>query len=462
MDKQNFTSTHSEIILASIKQIQVNHDWRMFDDLVLNNPDNRHIAQYKYLADSLTVKESVLHAGNGWGKTDIFAKKHIYKILSHLGDRKAYQTCQTALTLDQAIETQERIEEIVSKSPMLDGWFITKAVKHPLPEIRYFNQAKTIFRTTKNKAQAIEGKQFGYIGADEVAMEPHLEFIREKVFLPRIRRWRDSQVEYAATPKGKNAYFRVSQAVKRAGGCVCGGSSYDNPYIDHKLLDYITENWNDLKKKQIIEGQFIDNSLMPFAGRLDKLFNRDLELTEAIQKNHTYFEAWDLARGRTSENDMTFGYRIDSTQKPYLITQKWSFQLPWTEQGRQLLMDKGYKFDSSIEAKIRQKQKVHGGRGFVDSTGIGDTLSEMVQDIMQGVDFRGKKDKLIEHAQACIDQEAIKSPYIPELADQMSTYMIDDKDLDTDAIMAFVIGMKGVNIINRSIEQLSSLELGLD
>lgn len=448
-------------LFYAIKLIEQTRNWRIFDELVLGITDNKHEKQYDYLRDSMGTRENVLHAGNGWGKTDMFAKKHIYYILKHFLDGEKYKTCQTALTLEQARETKDRIMKMVFESPYLteqgkikngrpDSWFVVNEKNFPLPEIEYCNNAVTHFRTTKNKAQAIEGKEYGYIGSDEVALELHIEHIREKVFLPRLRLWKDSQVDYAATPKGKNAYYRVAEAIKRAGGCVRGGSSFDNPYIDHELLNYIIENWNELKKDQVIYGKFIDNSMMPFAGRVEILFDENLELNDKILDGHYYYNGWDLARGRTTENDMTAGFRIDKTNfeqnRRATVTQYFQFQAPWTEAGRLNYIKEGQDFKFSTEGKIREEYKKVNNMGYIDCTGVGDTLFEMLRDKMHGVDFRGKKEKLIEHAQACIDGEVIKSPFIPQLADQMSTYMYEDKGLDTDALMAFVVAMQGLDI----------------
>lgn len=435
-----------------IEQVEKTGDFKIFDELILGvelDPEKIHHAQYEYLKDGMRTRENLLHAGNGWGKTDMFAKRHIYKILKHLFIKydKPYKTCQAALTLDQCREVKDRIQMMVAKSPILKGWFIEDEKNFPLPEIRYYKKYVTEFRTLKNKAQAMEGKEYGYIGADEVALERHLEHIREKVFLPRLRKYHDGQVDFAATPKGKNAYYRIMLAIKRAGGCVRGGSAFDNPHINHELLNYIIENWNELKKDQVIYGKFVDNSQLPFAGRTDKLFDENLELTDEVLAGRKYFEGWDLARGKTTENDMTFGYRVDCTEKMNAyIVQKWSFQLPWTEQGRENYVKEGKIFADSTEGVIRREQAKHGNKGYLDSTGIGDTLYEMLRDKMYGVDFRGNKEKLIEHAQACIDVGAIRSPYIPELADQMGTYMYEDKDIDTDAIMAFVVLCQGLDI----------------
>ena len=381
-----------KIIAFSLKQIQCKNDWSAFDDLVLDYKS--HDGQKEWLEKSIQ-RENLLHPGNGWGKTDIIAKKHLRFILQHFLDGEKYKTLNVAITQELSELVLERIAGMIKHSPILGYWFcnLDKAiVRHPFSQIRFTNGAITEFKTTKRKGESIEGKEYGYISADEVALERHLEFIREKILLPRTRKWKDSQLDFYATPKGFNAYYRVRNDIKRKGGYVRGGSSYENPHVDHKLYDYLCSTWSKNKIDQIIKGKFIDTAEMMFASRLDKFFDSNLDLTDAIETNKSYIEGWDLARGRRgSISDQTVGFRILKGKVPYVITKRWAFQLPWTEKGRENI-NKENKNDnekSSIEKEIRQAQRESGAKVFMDSTGVGDTLWEMCMDISRPVDFRG-------------------------------------------------------------------------
>ena len=437
------------IVAFSLKLIDSKNDWSAFDDLVLNHQS--HPGQIDWLRNSLK-RENVLHPGNGWGKTDVIAKKHIRFILKHLLDCENYRTLNVAITSEQSEIVQERIIAFIKGSPLLCSWLINNnsVVKFPYPKIKYTNGAITEFKTTKRKGESIEGKEYGYISADEIALEQHLEFIRDKILLPRLRKWRDSQLDFTATPKGMNAYYRVTVDVKRKAGYVRGGSSYENPHIDHSLLEYQKETWSKAKIDQIIEGRFIDTAEMMFASRVDKLFSDDLFLQDGIDKGNKYIDGWDLARGRKgSISDQTVGYRIDKTKKPFVIVKRWGFQLPWTEKGRENINAQADdKIEtSSIEREIRNAQYDDGGECRVDSTGVGDTLWEMLMDIAKPVDFRGgNKDRILDHLQAVIDYGILKSPFIPELADQMTVYQRADQNLETDDVMALAITCQGIAI----------------
>ncbi len=442
------------IIAFAIKQIVERRDWSAFDDLVVCNKS--HDGQKDWLTNSV-AKENLLHPGNGFGKTVILAKKHLYYILKHFAAGEKYKTLNIAITTDQAVLVQAVIVRLIKDSPLLKSWLLPKdggVVKFPVPRIRYINGATTEFKTTKRKAESAEGIEYGYISADEIALEQHLEFIRDKILLPRLRAWPDSQLDFSATPKGLTAYYRIMLDIERRGGFIRGGSSYENPYIDHKLLDYQKSSWSQAKIDQIIMGLFIDTAEMMFASRIEKLFDNNLSFEE-VDTGHKYLEGWDLARGRKgSISDQTVGYRIDKDLKPYQIVKRWGFQKPWTEKERENINNSfGDKVeDSSIEREIRRAQYESGADVYLDSTGVGDTLYGMLQDIARPIDFRGgRKDIILDHLQLVLDSGSLKAPFIPELADEMTVYQRDDKNLDTDNVMALAIACSSIKIGGRVI-----------
>lgn len=449
------------IIFFCIDKIDKNRDWLPFEDLILGGKFS-HPGQLEYLKNS-TFRENGLHAGNGFGKTSIWAKKHIYYILKHFASGAKYKTLSVAITQDQAELVQDEILSLVSDSPLLSSWFIpvNGSIKHPHAKIRYCNGSQTEFKTTKKKGESIEGKEYGYISADEIALELYMEFIREKILLPRLRAWKDSQIDYGATPKGYTAFYRIINVIKRSGGYVRGGSSYENPHIDHSLLDYFSKNWTQSKIDQIILGKFIDTAEMMFASRIEKLFDNDLDFSDII-KGHTYIEGWDLARGRKKTADQSVGFRIDKTHKPFHIVKTWAFQLPWTEKERDNINNEfGQNIEkSSIEREIRNAYNDSLADVFVDSTGVGDTLYGIVQDIAKPIDFRGgRKDALLDNLQVVLDSDLLKSPFISALADEMTTYQRNDINLDTDHIMALAIACSSIKV--KSVQNYKSIDVDL-
>lgn len=446
----------ASIIIFACKEIKEHQNWIPFEDLVLGRQFS-HPGQLEFLSKSIS-RENGLHPGNGWGKTSVIAKKHIFKILDHFSDKSKYKTLNVAITQDQSELVQDEIVRLVQNAPLLHGWLIMTngAVKFPHAKIKYCNGAITEFKTTKKKGESIEGKEYGYISADEIALEIYLEFIREKILLPRLRAWKDAQLDFCASPKGYTAYYRILNDIKRHGGYVRGGSAFENPHIDHELLEYMCRTKSDVYVRQTIKGEFIDTAEMMFASRVEKVFDPDLTFSDYVAQ-HKYIEGWDLARGRKKTADQTVGYRIDMTVKPHTIVKRWAFQLPWTEKERENInTEVGYaKERSSIEREIRTAQAESGARSFVDSTGVGDTLYGIVQDVVSPVDFRGgRKDEILDHLQAVIDADLLRAPFIPELAEQMTMYQRDDKGMVTDDIMALAIACQAIPVQSRRLAQM--------
>lgn len=428
-----------DLIAFTLSKIQNENDWRPFDDLILNH--SCHPAQYTWLTKSV-YKENLLHPGNGWGKTDVIAKKHLKFILKHFMDGEKYKTLNVSITTDQSELVQDRIISLIKNSPTL-SWLINarSITKFPFPKITYVNGATSEFKTTKRKGESIEGKEYGYISADDIALENHLEFLRDLILMPRLRKYNDSQLDFLATPKGKNAYWRIATDIARKGGCVLGGTSFENPHIDHELLNYQMSTWSENRINQVIRGEFIDNTDMMFASRIALLINENLSLTDDVDKDKKYLEAWDLARGRKGKTvDQTVGFRFDISEPIARLVKKWNFQLPWTDKGASTQEKMTGEKSLSTETMIRNAHIESDSISYMDSTGVGDTLWEILMDFARPVDFRGgNKDRLLDHAQAVIDAGLIQAPYIPELVDEMTVYQRNDGALSTDYLMAFVI-----------------------
>ncbi|MCK4454430.1 hypothetical protein KAU51_03810, partial [Candidatus Parcubacteria bacterium] len=131
----------------------------------------------------------------------------------------------------------------------------------------------------------------------------------------------------------------------------------------------------------------------------------------------------------------------------------WAFQKPWTEKERENILEKtGIDEGGSIEREIRSAHYASNADVSLDSTGVGDTLWGMVMDIASPVDFRGgRKDVLLDHLQAVLDAGMVQSPFIPELADEMTIYQREDKNLDTDNIMALAIACSSIEVETSTI-----------
>jgi hypothetical protein len=409
---------------------------------------------------------NLLHAGNRFGKGDVQAVKFLWLHFRwwRFGQSEDSMSVNTGLTVEQALVVFEKVIKLAENSDKFVGLFFdpkNDVVYSPQPEIRFSSGSVMRARSYKDKGKRLEGDAYRYINVDECALEQYLLQLHEDIFPQRIGDYEDGQVDYIAAPKGHTAFWKLKNLLERRGfytqeGALVTGADFEkktyssivNPYISKNYLDEAFRNWSQDKIRQSVLGQFVDSSTMMFASRTAKLFDDDFVLEEPKQ-GHSYIDAWDLARGRkTQANDKTVGFTIDITTKPWHIVAVESVQLPWTEQSRENVNEReNASFKNSIEGRIRRRQSIYGSKVYLDSTGVGDTLWEILSDIAEPVDFRGgNKLRLLEKLQAVIDLDWLKSPYIGELDDQMSGYELRDTNLETDYLMALAVFCEWVEL----------------
>ena len=145
------------ILKFSIEEIIYRRNWEPFERLVLCLPEEKcaHVGQREFLEKSI-FRENGLHPGNGWGKTSVIAKKHIFFILKHWLDGPKYKTLNVAITQDQSELVQDEMDQLIAQSPILKGWFFKSSVRFPHARIVFGNGAITEFKTTKKKGESIE------------------------------------------------------------------------------------------------------------------------------------------------------------------------------------------------------------------------------------------------------------------------------------------------------------------
>lgn len=433
-------------------------------------------------------RENLLHAGNRWFKSGAQSIKLLHKIIYNDNDPRTFRVANVAISSEQALVIFNKTIELF-KNSFLPNELLINTVYHPQPTA-YFKrflpalrdgdppqEDKIEFwaRTTQNKGKYLEGFDFRYINFDEPALELHLDFLRNDVLLPRTGDYENGQVDYTATPKGYNAYSRLVKSLERDPNCyVQGGAvamlidpisetilSLDklpkyreenipfkfimlNPYI---AADYVADafkRWPIDKIKQVIYGEIVSTAVNPFSDRITKIVNPSLRLTRTATFGRKYINVFDLARGKKGEDqaDMTVAFTADITENPWRIIDYEAFQLPWVESDP---LKRGQATQTSIEGKIRYRAFKYGGKTVLDATGIGDTISEVVSDIAEPFIFTGKnlqgmsKDDAILHAQAVMDAGLIETPFIEDFVNEMTYYQLNDKGLDTDHVMAFVI-----------------------
>ena len=397
-----------------------------------------HPGQIKWLQNS-TKPENALHTGNRWGKSLVQAIKILHRCIFKIRDYKynhisKYEVVNASITLDQAKIIFENVLRLAKGTPDLDQ--MVKEVKFtPFPHIIFGNGAIFWARSTQRRGEYLLGRDYDYFNFDEVAFEPHPEYVVNQVIMMRLAD-RAGILDYTSTPKGKNWFYRkCCELHKNADlGYVQNGDSRENPNISQEYLERKLKSLSPSKIEQNIKGLFIDDANQVIKEKyIRDAMNSSTGLSTPIA-GHRYCHGWDLARKRT----FTVGITLDTTKKPYQLVALERFQREWKD----------------VYAAIRNRHKEYAGEVIIDSTGLGDVVLAELSDIRpQGFNFgeRGGKAKseLIANMEKMHALGEVAYPYIEQTEEdgELWTFQEElqnfywDNNQECDAVMALALAL---------------------
>jgi hypothetical protein len=397
-----------------------------------------HPGQVRWLENS-TKPENALHTGNRWGKSLAQAIKILHRCLFKIRDRKyhsieKYEAVNASITLDQARIIFENAVRLIKGNPYLEK--LVKGVKFtPFPHIVFGNGAIFWARSTQRRGEYLLGRDYDYFNFDEVAFEPHPEYVVNQVIMMRLAD-RAGMLDFSSTPKGKNWFYRKCCELRRNPelGYVQNGDSRENPHISKEYLDRKLKSLSPSKIEQNIKGLFVDDASQVIREEyIRNAMTSSTGLSESIQ-GHRYCHGWDLARKRT----FTVGVTLDITRRPYQVAALERFQREWKD----------------VYAAIRARQKEYGGEVIIDSTGLGDVVISEVADIRpQGFNFgeRGgrAKSELIANLEKMHALGHVAYPYIEQIQEDGELWTLQDelrdfhwdKNSECDAVMALALAL---------------------
>jgi len=397
-----------------------------------------HPGQVKWLENS-TKPENALHTGNRWGKSLAQAVKILHRCLFKIRNPKyssikKYEAVNASITLDQAKIIFENLIRLIRGKPHLER--LVKDVKFtPFPHVVFGNGAIFWARSTQRRGEYLLGRDYDYFNFDEVAFEPHPEYVVNQVIMMRLAD-RAGMLDFSSTPKGKNWFYRKCCELQKNPrlGYVQNGDSRENPHISKEYLDRKLKSLSPSKIEQNIKGLFIDDVNQVIKEEyIRKAMTASTGLSKPIQ-GHRYCHGWDLARKRT----FTVGITIDITEKPFQLVALERFQRDWKD----------------VYAAIRRRHKEYAGEVIIDSTGLGDVvLSELSNIKPQGFNFgeRGGKAKseLIANLEKMHALGRVAYPYIEQIQEDGELWTLQDelrnfywdKNCECDAVMALALAL---------------------
>ncbi len=397
-----------------------------------------HPGQTRWLRNS-TKPENALHTGNRWGKSLAQAIKILHRCIFKIRDSgfnhvSKYEAVNASITLDQAKIIFENVLRLVKSKPHLEG-LVQKVNFTPFPHIVFGNGAILWARSTQRRGEYLLGRDYDYFNFDEVAFEPHPEYVVNQVIMMRLAD-RAGMLDYTSTPKGKNWFYRKCCELERNSelGYVQNGDSRENPHISQEYLERKLKSLTPSKIEQNIKGLFIDDVNQVIKEEyIRNAMSLSTGLSQPIQ-GRRYCHGWDLARKRTH----TVGVTLDITRKPYQVVALERFQRDWKD----------------VYAAIRKRHKEYGGELIIDSTGLGDVVITELSDIKpQGFNFgeRGGKAKseLIANLEKTHAFGEVAYPYVEQIQDDGELWTLQDElrnfywdgNSECDAVMALALAL---------------------
>lgn len=397
-----------------------------------------HPGQVRWLKNS-NKPENALHTGNRWGKSLVQAIKILHRSIFKIRKLKynsasKYEAVNASITQDQANIVFNKVIWLIKGNKKIE--LLTKNVKFtPFPHIIFGNGAIFWARSTQRRGEYLLGHDYDYFNFDEVAFEPHPEYVVNQVIQMRLAD-RAGTLDYTSTPKGKNWFYRKCQKLREnlKMGYVQKGDSRENPHISHEYLQSKLRTLSSQRIAQNISGEFVDDPNQVVLEKYISLATSSSTGLSAPIRGHRYCHGWDLARKRT----YTAGVTLDITEKPYQVVAFERFQREWRD----------------VYLAIRKRKKEYGGDVLIDSTGLGDVVLSELNDIRaQGFNFgqRGGKAKseLIANLQQAHALGHIAYPYIEQPDDQGEVWTLQgelrsfywDSNQDCDAVMALALAL---------------------
>jgi hypothetical protein len=414
---------------------------------------------------------NVLVPGNRWGKSTVSAMKHIHRCMFKVGRvdnvpegftraTMPYETISVAMSADQA-EIVFNEAKMLLRDPRIAP-FVTSIRSTPFPVITFWNGAKFHCRSAHDDAKYIDGHAYRYLSLDEAGYIPNLKRLMTSVLVMRLAG--GGQIDLIGTPKGYGDLFWYYERGRRGqnGYYAQRGSIFDNPHLsaeDLKIRDELLQSADPRVRDQVINGAFVDLEGLAFTqDQRDQAFDPELPAHTPPQDGHKYVQAWDLGR----QTDFTVGITLDITTTPFkLVDYVRLNKVPWEEIYR------------LIGAK-RKEYRVSMPR--IDATGPqGDVIEEelwkrgipvdpfrtstkaskvnLINNLQQALDYGRKSvgemmipdEAGVLHSVPVMEQPGvgdwglIRLPYITQLLDEMGIYMLDDKDLVQDSVMALAL-----------------------
>jgi hypothetical protein len=345
-----------------------------------------------------------------------------------------------------------------------EGMVKSVTLEHYYDGLELWNGAHIHFRTTSERAKALQGRRAAGISFDEAAFETHLIEIIEEVLSMRLIA-SGGPLFIVSTPDGINDFFELVTRLRDSGHHILGeaGEIDDRVWVndDGEVLMYadvydnlgfgLTQEAIDREeakqsahKEQTLRGAFLNPQEAFFVPleRIEAAFDVTLPVHVPPQDGHSYSAFWDPSL----DSDPTAGIVIDVTDPDHWqgVYLQWN-QIPL---GVDDLLMEIHRTHFWYHAKPSMARRMIRGttcKSGWDSTSMGGHMfTQLLSDISpkQPIDFAGKKQIKLDaltNLRMLLLTGKLKfpktGPWLRLLREVMNYRLVDDK-IQQDTVIA--------------------------
>jgi hypothetical protein len=387
----------------------------------------------------------------------------------------AYPWYHVAPTQPQANIPLQDIRLLVSgdhpsqkrKCKIPKGTVVEKKLDVYYDGLEFWNGAQVQFRTTDEKAKALQGRRAAGISGDEVAFEDHLKSVINETLLMRLIAMGGPLI-LVSTPNGINDWYEVVKALQdeamdreyaKRGDPLIGGSVRPGELlpiwvtpdgkralvwstvednigfgIPREEADRMEATLDPATKEQNLRGAFLEPAEAYFVPSVyvTDAFIKGLPQDMQPEEGHQYVIAWDPS----SSSDPSVGIVIDVTEEPWSGVHFRYYPKPIG--------------DTKLLIEIYSLHALYNSGGATAITGYDETSmgGAMIKQSLQGlypkkgVNFAGvgKKRDLLTNLRAVINAGKLVFPASwTVLERELLNYKLPDDKIKQDAVMATLI-----------------------
>lgn len=307
-------------------------------------------------------------------------------------------------SIDQAQIYFDEIEKAIKESPLLEAYIDGEVLHRPFPMVKFKNGSVIHGRSTAYDGRYIRGK-----GADIVAVT-EAAFVKDEVFQKPIRALtldRQGTIILESTPNGHNYFYNLfedGKADKTGYYQSFHATVHDNPRLSADDIAMIKAEIPEIAFRIEYLAEFVDDDTFVFPWHvLQNIFVdydalvADHAFTPNVRvPGHVYVVGVDLAKLRD--------YTVITVLDCGMRGQGPEFRIAEWHRMNQV----GY--HETIIPRINQLQEKYGAPVYLDSTGVGVGIEELIHNV-QPINFTQQmREDLISRLVITVEQAKLQLP----------------------------------------------------